>query len=185
MTRFDLRHHAAQIVATIVLFLAMLWLNDWLFQRLEFARGINYVYLPAGIRLVCTLLFAEDGAWGLLIASWLVDFLWFFPDDFERAFMGGILSTAAPWLAYRAARRYYGLDASLRNLTPRRLLVLALAYSIANPLLLHLWFAVRGQHDLLRGFAAMALGDLLGTLIVLYGLKGILALAARMTSLPP
>jgi len=174
-----LRHHAAQVLATIVLFLAMLWLNDWLFRRLEFAPGINYVYLPAGMRLLCTLLFAEDGALGLLLVSWLVDFLLFFPDDFDRSFVGGILAAAAPYLVYRIARRFYGLDATLRNLTPRNLLVLALAYSIASPLLHHLWFAWRGQHDLLRSFAAMAVGDLSGTLIVLYVLKGLLSLVPR------
>ena len=174
-----LRHHAAQVLATIVLFLAMLWLNDWLFRRLEFAPGINYVYLPAGMRLLCTLLFAEDGALGLLLVSWLVNFLLFFPEDFERSFVGGILAAAAPYLVYRIARRFYGLDATLRNLTPRNLLVLALAYSIASPLLHHLWFAWRGQHDLLRSFAAMAVGDLSGTLIVLYVLKGLLSLLPR------
>jgi hypothetical protein len=179
MTGSNVRQRAAQVLATVVLFLATLWLNDWLFHRFEFARGINYVYLPAGMRLLCTLLFAENGAWGLLFASWLVDFLYFFPDDFERAFVGGILATVAPYLVYRLARRFWGLDSLLHNLTPRRLLVLALAYSIANPLLLHLWLALRGQHDLLRGFAAMAFGDLTGTLILLYVLKGLLALVPR------
>jgi hypothetical protein len=179
MTQATFRHHAAQVLGTMVLFLAMLGLNDWLFRRLEFAPGINFIYLPAGMRLLCTLLFAEDGALGLLLVSWIVNFLVFFPGDFERAFAGGILSTAAPWLVYHGARRFWGLDATLRNLTPRQLLALALAYSIANPLLLHLWFAWRGQHHLLPGFAAMAVGDLAGTLIVLYALKGVLALLPR------
>lgn len=179
MTRYNLRHRAAQVAATIALFLAMLWLNDWLFRRLEFAPGINYVYLPAGMRLLCTLLFAEDGAIGLLLVSWLVNFEFFFPDDFERAFVGGILSTAAPYLVYRIARHFFGLDATLRNLAPRHLLLLALAYALANPLLLNLWFAWRGQQHLLGGFAAMVIGDLTGTLIVLYLLKGLLALVPR------
>jgi hypothetical protein len=43
-------------------------------------------------------------------------------------------------------------------------------------LLHHLWFALRGQGDLLQGFLAMFVGDLAGTLIVLYGIKGVLAL---------
>ncbi len=180
MTGANIRHRVAQVLGTIVLFLSMLWLNDALFRWLEFAPGINYVYLPAGMRVLCTLLFAENGALGLLIASWLVDFLFFFPEDFERAFAGGVFSTVAPYLVYRIARRFYGLEATLRNLTSRRLLVLALAYSIASPLLHHLWFAWRGQHDLLRSFAAMAIGDLTGTLIVLYVLKGLLALLPRM-----
>jgi hypothetical protein len=176
MTGPNLRQQFTQVVATIVLFLAMLWVNDRLFRRLEFAPGINWVYLPAGMRLLCTLLFAEAGAVGLLLVSWLVSFVFLFPNDPARAFVGGILATLAPWLVYRGARRVYGFQGSLRNLTPGRLLVLALVYSVASPLLHHLWFALRGQDDLLRGFVAMFVGDLAGTLIVLYGIKGLLAL---------
>lgn len=171
-----LRHHLAQVLATVVLFLGMLGLNAWLFTRLEFAPGINWVYLPAGMRLLCTLLFAEAGALGLLLVSWFVSFVFFFPDEFDRAFVGGILASVAPYLVYLGARHFWGLQSSLRNLTPGRLLMLSLAFSIASPLLHHLWFAWRGQSDLVRGFAVMFLGDLNGTLIVLYGLKGLLAL---------
>jgi hypothetical protein len=176
MSASNLRHQAGQVAATFVLFLAMLWANDWLFRRLEFAPGINWVYLPAGMRLLCTLLFAEAGAVGLLLVSWFVSFVYFFPDNPERAFVGGILAALAPWLVYRGARRVYGFQGSLRNLTPGRLLVLALVYSVASPLLHHAWFALRGQDDLLPGFLAMFVGDLAGTLIVLYGIKGLMAL---------
>lgn len=179
MTWAILRHQLLQVLATIVLFAGMLALNELLFRSLEFAPGINWVYLPAGMRLLCTLLFAEAGAVGLLAVSWGVSFLVFFPGNFDRAFMGGILATLAPYLVYRAARHLYGLQASLANLTPGRLLVLSLAYSVASPLFHHLWFAWRGEPDLLRGFAAMFVGDLAGTLVVLYGLKGLLALVAR------
>ena len=172
----SLRLQIGQLLATMALFLAMLWVNDQLFRWLEFAPGINWIYLPAGARLLCTLLFAEAGAIGLLIVSWLVSFLYFFPNDPVRAFVGGILSALAPWLVYRGASRAWGLQASLRNLTPGRLLLLALVYAIASPLLHHLWFAWRGQGDLLAGFFAMFAGDLAGTLIVLYGIKGLLAL---------
>jgi hypothetical protein len=172
-----LRQQAAHVAVTIALFLAMLWANDWLFQRFEFAPGINWVYLPAGMRLLCTLLFAEAGALGLLLVSWYVSFVYFFPGDPARAFVGGILATLAPWLVYRGARRVYGFEGSLGNLTPGRLLILALVYSVASPLLHHIWFALRGQGQLLQGFFAMFIGDLAGTLIVLYGIKGLLALA--------
>lgn len=176
MSESFVREQVAQVIGTIVLFLGMLVLNDWLFRRLEFVPGINWIYLPAGMRLVCTLLFAEAGAIGLLLVSWWVSYVFFFPEDPERAFMGGIIATLAPYGVYRGARHFYGLDATLRNLTPGRLLALALAYSIASPLLHHLWFAWRGQDDLLQGFAVMFTGDLLGTLIVLYLLKGLVSL---------
>lgn len=174
-----LRLQLAMVLATMVLFSAMLAINEWLFRSLEFAPGINYVYLPAGMRLLCTLLFAEAGAVGLLLVSWAVSFLLFFPGQFERPFMGGIIASAAPYLVYRLSRVLYGLQASLANLTPRRLMVLVLAYSLASPLLHHLYFAFTGQDGLLQGFVAMFIGDLTGTLVVIYGIKGLLSLAAR------
>lgn len=167
------------VLATIALFSALLAVNEWLFRQLEFVRGIHYIYLPAGMRLLCTLLFAEAGALGLLLVSWGVSFLVVFPGQFERPFVGGILSAAAPYLVYRAARQRWGLQASLENLTPRRLLVLVLAYSVASPLLHHAYFALSGQDQLLHGLAVMFVGDLLGTLIVIYGLKALLALMPR------
>jgi hypothetical protein len=172
----QLRLEAAMVLATMVLFAAMRALNEWMFRTLEFVPGIHFVYLPAGVRLLCTLLFAEAGAVGLLFVSWAANFLFVFHGQFERPFWGGILGTVAPYAVYRLARWRYGLHASLANLTPRRLLVLVLAYSVASPLLFHLYFAWRGQADLLRGFTAMFIGDFTGTLIVIYGIKALLAL---------
>jgi hypothetical protein len=175
----QIRLQAAMALATIVLFSGMLAVNEWLFRCLEFAPGINFVYLPAGMRLLCTLLFAEAGAVGLLLVSWAVSFLVFFPGQFERPFLGGIIATAAPYAVYRLAQWRYGFAASLANLTSRRLLVLVLAYSLASPLLHHLYFAWAGQGDLVRGFIAMFAGDLAGTLIVIYGIKALLSLAPQ------
>lgn len=173
------RLQVAMACTTIALFCAMLPANDWLFHRLEFAPGIHYVYLPAGMRLLCVLLFAEAGAIGLLLVCWGFGFLVQFPGQFERPFVGGILAAAVPYLVYRLARDRWGLGASLANLTPRRLLWLVLAYSAASPLLHHAYFALAGHQKLLGGLFAMFVGDLLGSLIVIYGLKALLALLPR------
>ncbi|PZP36774.1 MAG: hypothetical protein DI603_02130 [Roseateles depolymerans] len=170
------RLQAAMVMATMGLFVAMLVLNEWLFTSLEFARGINFIYLPGGVRLLSTLLFAQAGALGLLLVSWLVCFLYFFPDDVVRSFMGGVLAAAAPYGVYLLAQRRYGIGSSLANLTPRRLLLLSVAYSLASPALHHLWFVAHGDAASLRSFAAMAIGDLSGTLIVLYLVKGLLSM---------
>jgi hypothetical protein len=158
-------------------FILSLWINQEVFTHTEFVRGVNWIYLPSGVRLLSTLLLGSDGAIGLLIASWLVDFLYFFPHDPVRSIAGGIIATVAPYACYRLARERYGLKASLTNLTPKRLLVLALAYSIANPLLHHIWFALQGDtHNLVKSFFMMCAGDLAGALIVLYSMKAALAL---------
>ena len=179
MSLASFRQQLAYVLATMASFAALLAVNEWLFARLEFLPGINWIYLPAGMRLLCPLLFGEAGALGLLLVSWGVSFLYFFPDQPGRAFWGGLLATAAPYGVYRLARRRWGLGASLVNLTPRRLLGLCLACSLASPLLHHVYFALRGDRDLLRSFVAMFIGDLNGSLIVLYGMKGLLSFAPR------
>ncbi|HEU4853164.1 MAG TPA: hypothetical protein VFT37_13515, partial [Telluria sp.] len=94
----QVRFEVSMVLATMVVFLLALAVNELLFRWLEFVPGINWIYLPAGVRLLCTLLFAEAGVAGLLLVSWLVNFFWFFPNDPVRAFAGGIVATAAPWL---------------------------------------------------------------------------------------
>ncbi|MBA2960539.1 MULTISPECIES: MASE1 domain-containing protein [Ramlibacter] len=161
----------AHVAVTILAFLVAFAINHWLFASLEFAPGINFVYLPAGIRLLATLLFAEAGAIGLLIVSWLVSF-YLFPNDHARAFAGGIIASIAPYLVYLGARHFYGVDRGIDQLKLEQLLTLSLAYSVASPLLHHLWFASRGQSDVLPGFSVMFIGDLVGTLVVVFAFKG-------------
>ncbi len=164
--------HITMVLATIVLFLLTLAINEWLFKYAEFVPGINWIYLPAGVRLLSTLLFGGAGAIGLLIVSWLVSFLYFFPDDFMRAFVGGIVATIAPYGVYKLAQHAFGLHGSLANLTPGRLLICIVACSLASPLLHHLWFALHGDsQSLLSGFLVMFVGDLNGTLLVVYAVK--------------
>lgn len=171
------RLQATLVAITMVAFLAMLAANEWLFTKLEFVPGINWIYLPAGMRLLCVLLFGNAGALGLLLVSWLVCFFYFFPDDYLRSFMGGVLAAAAPYLANRIAQQAFGLRASLANLSPARLLACIVLYAVASPLLHHIWFAFHGgAEDLLHSFFVMFIGDLTGTLIVVYAMKGLLAL---------
>lgn len=173
------------VAATMLAFVAMLAANAWLFARFELVPGINWIYLPAGMRLLCVLLFGDAGVVGLLLVSWLVCFFYFFPDDYLRSFMGGVLAAAAPWLANRIAQQALGLRATLTNLSPPRLLACIVMYSVASPLLHHLWFAVHGDgKPLMHSFLVMFVGDLTGTLIVVYAVKGLLALLPAPRTAP-
>ena len=132
-------------------------------------------------------MFGGMGAIGILIASWITAFFYFFPDDPLRAFVGGIASAAAPYLVYKLAQHWYGLHASLLNLNAKRLLLLSVAYSIANPALHYFLLLLRGQ-TAMPGFLVMVFGDLLGTLVVLYAMRLALSLlpsAGRYRKSPP
>lgn len=178
-----LRLHFWSITGTLIAFLVSLWINQEVFTHTSFVRGINWIFLPSGVRLLSTLLVGFDGFVGLLAGGLLMDFFYWFPHDPVRAIAGAILGSLAPYLVYRLALERYELKASLTNLTPKRLLVLGVAYSVANPLLHHIWFALRGNtQNITESFFMMFVGDLTGALIMLYTMKGILALLPKQPS---
>ena len=162
-----------------LLYFVFFWLNDWMFAVTELHEGANWIFLPAGLRLLCTLVFAGEGAVGLLLASILIGFMRAHAMDPFTQFGAALISAGAPYLAYRAALRI-GMPASLEKLSAGGLGVLALAYALASSFLHSFWFLVRGFFtDFLRGWYTMFIGDLIGTLIMVYLLKMILAVVRR------
>ncbi|MRW91497.1 hypothetical protein GJ699_16005 [Duganella sp. FT80W] len=154
----------------------MMMVNELFFRRTEFMQGIGWIYLPAGTRLLCVLMFGWTGALGLLIAGWLACYWYYFPGELLRATSGAICGALGPYLIYLIAQQRWGLRSSLSKLTPQRLLICALGCAFASPLLHHLWFALHGELGLLPGFPVMFIGDLMGSLIVVYTAKYALSL---------
>jgi hypothetical protein len=162
----------AMVLGSALLYLSISAIDEWmsLSATFEFAPGISWMYLPAGVRLMCTLLFGGAGAIGIWIASWILCTFYFFPDDPLRAVGGSIASALAPYLVYKAAQKLYGLHASLTNLTTKRLFLLAVCYALANPVLHHAWLFLTGGPTG-KGLFVMIIGDFTGTLVMLYAIK--------------
>jgi len=163
--------NAKLVALSVFLYLAALAMNEWVFLGSEFTRGINWIYLPAGVRLVTILLFGGAGALGVLLASLLATLLYYFPDDLPRALSAAIVSAAAPYLVYLAAQKCFGLRPSLVNLNAARLTQLMLAYALAGPLMQHVVLWLRGGSITLAGLVVMVIGDLLGSFAVLAVIK--------------
>ena len=163
------------IAASAALYFSFYHLNGYAFHALELHAGASWIFLPAGVRLLCTLLFGFEGALGLWLASLAIVHFSFGHFDIITALGSTLLSAGAPYLVYRLALRA-GLPDTLAKLTPLRLAQLGVAYAFANGALHSVWYALRGVHpDLLSGFVTMFIGDLAGTLIVLYAMKMLLA----------
>jgi len=170
------------ILATALLYFGFFRLNTSLFQSLKLHTGANWIFLPAGLRLVCTLVLGGEAAIGLGLAAIAIIALDFPELDPVTAVGLPMISAGAPYLVYRLALRA-GLTDSLANLTTSRLMLLGLAYALASAGLHALWYALRGFHtDLVGGFVTMFVGDLVCTLIMLYAMKMALALMRRRRS---
>jgi len=165
---------------TVVCYLLVCMMNCWLFGHWDVAQGLQgiaWVYLPAGVRLICTLLFAEAGAVGLLIGSMIAANIYaFFPGDPITTFGYGVISALSPYLAYKFTLREMALQRSLSNLTSTRFMACILLYGLTNPLLQLMWFSFRGiSYQFWYGLMVMSIGDLTGSLIVVYAIKILLS----------
>lgn len=172
------------ISVSALLFFTFFWVNEWVFGMTALHDGANWIFLPAGLRLLCTLIFGGEGAIGLLVASMMIGYLRIDAMDPVTQFGSELISAGAPYLAYRAALKF-GMPASLEKLSTARLGILAVAYAFTSSSLHSLWFMIRGFFtDFIYGWTAMLIGDVAGTLIMVYLLKMILAAVRRMRTMP-
>jgi hypothetical protein len=172
------------IIAVVVCAYTLTYaINDWLFKQIEFTQGVAWVYLPAGLRLICTLLFGEIGVIGILFGSLITAGIYqLFPGDPITTFGYSLISALAPYFAYRYTLQEMRLERSLTNLTTTNLLICILLYGLCNPVLQLLWFVVRGiSTHFLPSLIVMSIGDLTGSFIVVYVIKFLLS----FVKLPP
>jgi hypothetical protein len=171
--------HLGYVGITTITFLCMNWVNELVFIRLEQSNGINWVFIPAGIRLLATLLFGFAGFEGLLVASLYLNFYHFeFHNDF-RALSGAVAGAGGPYLAYLFAKHWFDLGPRLTGLTAQRLLLTGVLCGITSPAFHHAFIWVQTGLVDWTALAVMMTGDIIGILLVLYVAKGVIALADR------
>ena len=168
-----IRKNALPIVAaTAITYWLLFTLNNWLFSALEFSTGVNWVYLPSGLRLAFILIFVELGAVGIALASVAISFGYYFEADPVVAWGSCIISGFSPLLARLICIEKFKLDVNLHQLTPAILLKVSLVFSVISAVSHQLLFSWRNHSDdFISSTVVMAVGDFLGTLIVLYVAK--------------
>lgn len=164
------------VAVTLIAFLGLTWINDLLFIQLEQTKGIHWVFLPAGIRLLATLLFGFAGFVGLLLAGFYLNFHYFAFQDEARAVYGAVAGAGGPYLAYLFAKHWFDLGPRLGNLTAQRLLFTGVLCGIMSPAFHHAFMWVQSGVVNWTALAAMVTGDIVGILIVLYIAKGLITL---------
>jgi hypothetical protein len=171
--------HLAYVAITVLAFLGLNWVNELAFSQFEHSKGISWVFIPAGIRLLATLLFGVAGFEGLLLAGIYLNFHRFGFDDDFRAWTGAVAGALAPYLAYLFAKHWFFLGPRLQGLTARRLLVTGVLCGVTSPVFHHAFMWVQTGTVDWFGLAAMITGDIVGILAVLFLAKGIIVLAER------
>ena len=160
---------AAVVLGTAVAYGVLFEVNTLLFGALTFSAGVSWIFLPSGLRLAFILIFGVSGALGIALASIVTSVLFFFEGHWPTAVVTGLISGGAPLLARKFCADFLGLGGDLQGLTGTGLLKMAAVFAVISPLLHQLWYLSQGvTHEFWRSTLVMAVGDMLGSLVVLY-----------------
>lgn len=166
-----------QAAAAAALWVGLYELNAAVFAVLERTQTVNWVFLPAAVRLLAVLLWGWRGALGLWLGA-LVTNVPIFGLLTAPSFLAATASALAPCLAVVLGRSLFGLPSSLHGLTAAALLKLAALNAGCSVLLAGLFTDVWGVRSAADA-TAMYVGDLAGTLLVLYAARALLRLGDR------
>ena len=166
------------ILGVAVLYFVGFYANDALFSALEHHRGAHWIFLPAGLRLLSILLLGSSGAIGIFLGSLLVA-LNMAKSTPLGMIVESLISAGAPLLTYYLALRY-GLSVNLKNLNAKSLFLLATFFAAASALMHSIWYTTQGvAQSFAASSIAMFVGNLLGTIIVLYAIRAGLIFAGN------
>jgi hypothetical protein len=171
--------HLGEVGITVLAFLGLNWINELAFIHIEHSNGVNWVFIPAGIRLLATMLFGFAGFEGLLLAGIYLNFFHFRFDSDFRAWSGALAGALGPYLASLLYKHWFYLEPRLQKLTAHRLLFTGMLCGLLSPVFHYtfMWI-LTGRVDWIA-LSAMIVGDTAGILIVLGLAKGAMSLADR------
>ena len=173
--RTELTNHRLSTVAMIlfVLGVALAWLmlyelNNWLFSRIHLTGFISWIFLPAASRMFAVMVGGWAGTLGLFFGAILTNLSLLKYEPFNIVMLAG-LSALGPLVAFNLCTRWLKLPRDLAGLQHSQLFVFAVAGAIFNSFPHNLYFYFKGlSPDAWSGVVPMFVGDLAGTLIVLY-----------------
>ena len=159
-------------VFSALIYGAFFFLNNYLFGRFEFSSGVNWVYLPSGLRLLLVLVWGEFAALGIALTSACL-MVFFYPVGTALdVVVTALISGGSPVLARFISFNTLKWNVSLSDQSPMTLLKLGVMFALISATLHQIWFNWIGRSDdFIRGVAAMWTGDILGTLILLYSFR--------------
>lgn len=164
-----------EITLSAILYIGFFYFNQLITQPLEAAEGVNWIFLPAGIRIFITLILGYSGAVGLAIASLLINYMGFYDLDLQSIIGIAVICGVAPLLSRHFVIHNLKIQADLSNISIKQLLAVILVYSLLSSGLHQIWFGIRGlDSGSWNHFSAMFFGDFAGSIlfvaIVKYGI---------------
>lgn len=172
----DALEKTALTFLSAVLFVGFFQFNGWIFSNFQYSDGVSWVFLPAGFRVILVLVLGLPGALGLMLGSWFIDRDLFGGSNAILGFMNGVAGGMTPWLVMKLLQKRQWLNPQLHTLTAPQLLNLTLIFAAVSAIAHQLvWLLLeRPNLNIWVDVWPMFVGNALGALLMLYGLKFVL-----------
>lgn len=156
------------VIGIAAAWVALYQLNTWLFSEIHLTGFISWIFLPAAIRMLAVMIGGWAGALGLFFGAIITNLSALEFEPFNVCVLAA-LSALGPLVAVNLCSRWLQLPTDLAGLQRTQLLVFAIAGAIFNVFPHNFYFYMIGlSHDAWSGVLPMFVGDLAGTLIMLY-----------------
>lgn len=160
-------YHLISITSIALAWVLLFKFNTLLFSYFEISHLINWIFLPAGLKLMAVLLFNIDALIGIFIGS-LATALELNMHSRNVVFVS-MISAVSPYVAFLFTRCCLKIKLSLHGLTTQQLLMMCLIYALLNALLHNLYFFHTGMtQKFFSSTLNMFIGDLLGAILMFY-----------------
>lgn len=154
-------------------------LNSSIFSYLEQTQFVNWIFMPAGVRLLSVLLFDEYAVIGLFIGALITSPV--IGTNLTESLVISLISALNPYIAICITKRLLKLDSLLKKLRAKELILTGLFSALFNCLSHHLYFQLESLKTSWANCATMFVGDLLGITITLILFNMSLKLIRRST----
>lgn len=167
MTLKRINYYLTSITIVGLAWVLLFKLNHILFFQLDESKLINWIFLPAGLRLIAILLFNFKGVVGLLIGALITSIP--MEMSFKHTIMICLISAFNPYFAFKVSNSLLKIKISLTGLTSRQLFLMSFIYAVFNSLSHNFYYYFFGiTQEFLINTVKMFTGDLLGSLLMLY-----------------
>jgi len=156
-------------------------LNMWVFKSLEVNQFVSWIFLPAFIRILSVLLFGWAAVVGLIVGAIITSN----PADAYHTtpYVLAMISGVGPMIAVRFCEYVLKLPPTLIGIRPSHLFIFALTGAFVNVSINGYYFTINQlpAHPI-TCLSPMFIGDMLGSLIMLYIASFILKVCVKIGS---
>lgn len=142
--------------------------NSYAFESFELTEYVNWVFLPAALRMVSVMIAGYAGVCGLFLGALITNHP-ILAVNLSEAIVLSLLSAAGPLAAFTIVVHKFGISRNLDGLKWWHLFVFAVVGSFCNVIPTQGYlYSVGHVQEMYSGMGIMLVGDLVGTSALLF-----------------